>query len=177
MSDVKQSDRRNFLRSIPMAAAAGLTIAEVLPALAVAQATAPMSEENFKVFSAQELADDIKALEAKDGPANSNRLFADKNFLLDLWVEKKNTGKEYEWHENRDHVLHVLDGETTYELGGTPKGAHSTGPGEWLAPAMEGAKTVTLKKGDILVVRRNTAHKRTTAKRVVFTLTAPVTPV
>jgi hypothetical protein len=169
------SDRRNFLRSIPVAAAAGLTIAELLPSMAFAQA-APMTEANFQVVSAQDLSETIKALAAKEGASNSKRLFADTNFLVDLWVEKANTGKEYEWHERRDHIIYVLDGATDYELGGTPKGTHANGAGEWLAPGIEGATKVSLKKGDILIIRRNTAHKRTTAQNVVFTLSAPVTP-
>ena len=144
--------------------------------MAQAQAAPPLSEGNFQVFSAQELADQIKALAAKSGPANSKRLFNDKNFMLDLWVEKTNAGKEYEWHERRDHIVEILDGTTVYELGGTPQNPHSTGPGEWLAPTIEGATKVTLKKGDTLVIRRGTAHKRTTAEGVTFTLAAPVTP-
>lgn len=168
-------DRRRFLGAIP-AAAAGLTIADLLPSLAMAQAAPAMSEANFELFKAQDLEDTIKGLWAKEGASNSKRLYADKYFLVDLWVEKANVGKEYEWHEKRDHIIHVLDGATDYELGGTPKGTHANGPGEWLAPNIEGAKKISLKKGDILVIRRNTAHKRTTAEKVVFTLSAPLTP-
>ena len=175
-NQIANKNRRAFLRAVP-AAAAGLTIAELLPSLALAQAAPAMSEANFQLFSAQDLSDTIKALTAKEGASNSKRLYADKNFLVDLWVEKTNTGKEYEWHERRDHIIHVLDGAADYELGGTPKGTHANGAGEWLAPGIEGATKVSLKKGDILVIRRNTAHKRTTAEKVVFTLSAPVTPV
>lgn len=162
------------MRAVP-AAAVGLTIADLLPSPAVAQ-VAPLSEGSFQVISASNLADNIKALAAKSGPANSKRLFNDKNFMLDLWVEKTNAGKEYEWHEHRDHIVEILDGATVYELGGTPQNQHSTGPGEWLAPTVEGATKVTLKKGDLVIIRRNTPHKRTTAASVTFTLTAPVTP-
>ena len=61
-------------------------------------------------------------------------------------------------------------GKTVYELGGTPENGHSTKPGEWLAPTSQGAKTVTLKKGDVLVIPRNTPHKRSTVGSVTFYL-------
>jgi quercetin dioxygenase-like cupin family protein len=71
-------------------------------------------------------------------------------------------------------VLYILDGETKYEVGGTPKGAHSTGPGEWLAPGSEGAATYMLKKGDMLIIPRGTPHKRSTAGTVTLTLVSPM---
>jgi len=173
--DVAKS-RRSFLRAVP-AAAAGVTLAELMPSLAMAQmqSGAPLSKGAFQVLSAEELAGDIKSLAAEAGAANSKRLFNDTYFLIDLWVEKKNAGKEFEWHEHRDHIVQILDGSTVYELGGKPQGAHGNGPGEWLAPHSEGATRVTLKKGDWVVIRRGTPHKRTTAEHVTFTLTAPLT--
>jgi hypothetical protein len=174
-NEVTKLNRRNFLSAAPAAAFAGLTVAEMLPKLAQAQA-APMTESNFLVISTPDLSANIKELEAKPDAASSKRLYNDKNFMLDLWVEKTKAGKEYEWHEGRDHIIEILDGETNYEVGGTPKGAHQTGPGEWLAPEAEGVTKMTLKKGDLLILRRGTLHKRITEKRVVLTLTAPVTP-
>jgi mannose-6-phosphate isomerase-like protein (cupin superfamily) len=171
-SEMTNQNRRNFLRAVP-AAAVGITMADLLPTLAMAQAAIPMSEGKFQVISAQDLADDIKALEAKPG---SKRLFTDKNFTIDLWVEKAKSAPEFEWHEGRDHIIRILDGETVYELGGTPQKTHANGPGEWLAPASEGATKVTLKKGDVVIIRRGTAHKRSTARSVTLTLTAPMTP-
>ncbi len=56
---------------------------------------------------------------------------------------------------------------------GTPKNAHSPKPGEWLAPESEGATTITLNKGDMLVIPRGTPHKRSTAGIVTFTLISP----
>ena len=57
-----------------------------------------------------------------------------------------------------------------YELGGTPQGGHNTKPGEWLAPASEGATKMTLHKGDWLLIPRGTPHKRTTETSVTFAL-------
>jgi len=90
-----------------------------------------------------------------------------------LTTEKAKTGTEFEWHEHRDHIFQILDGSTVYELGGTPKGAHSKGPGEWLAPESEQHETVTLNKGDMLVIARGTPHRRITAGSVTFSLISP----
>jgi quercetin dioxygenase-like cupin family protein len=125
------------------------------------------------VHSAEEIENDIKALQAKPG---SKSLYRDKNFAIDLTVEKNTSAKEFEWHKHRDHIVHILDGETDYELGGTPRGAYSPREGEGMAPFSEGATKVTLKKGSILIIRRGTPHKRTTPQSVTFTLTGPMSP-
>ena len=87
-----------------------------------------------------------------------------------LTTEEKKSAKEFEYHEGRDHIFQVLEGATTYELGGTPTNPRNTKPGEWLAPGSEGATTVTLRKGDMLVIPRGTPHKRTTETSVTFYL-------
>jgi mannose-6-phosphate isomerase-like protein (cupin superfamily) len=84
--------------------------------------------------------------------------------------EEKKSGKEFEYHEGRDHIFQILDGTTVYEVGGTPKNARNTKPGEWLAPTSEGATTLTLRKGDMLVIPRGTPHKRTTETSVTLIL-------
>ncbi len=88
----------------------------------------------------------MKALQAK--PGNDN-LYEPKALPLTIVMttEEKKSGKEFEYHEGRDHIFLILDGATKYELGGTPKEAHSTKPGEWLAPVSEGATSLTLEEG------------------------------
>ncbi|MGO8759893.1 MAG: hypothetical protein ACLQG3_17380 [Terracidiphilus sp.] len=168
---IADPSRRTFLRAVP-AAAAGLTLAD---ALAFAASTAAQSPSGagvaaFQVFSAHEIEDDIQALAAAPG---NNNLVQGKNFTMVLTTETAKSAKEFEWHEGRDHVFQILDGTTVYELGGTPKDAHSPKTGEWLAPDSEGAATVTLHKGDFLVVPRGTPHKRSTAASVTFLLISP----
>jgi quercetin dioxygenase-like cupin family protein len=173
---LKDAGRREFLRSVPAAAAAGLTIANasVFAPVTAGQATAPANAAagtpTFQVFTAQEIQDDARALAASPG---NNNLVQGKNFAVVLTVETARSAKEFEWHEGRDHILQVLDGSTTYEVGGTPKGAHSEAAGEWHAPEAVGATTLTLKKGDMLVIPRGTLHKRSTAGTVTFTLISP----
>jgi len=111
----------------------------------------------------------MKALQAK--PGNDN-LYEPKALPLTivLTTEEKKSAKEFEYHEGRDHIFLIVEGATKYELGGTPKDARKTKPGEWLAPASEGATSLTLKKGDMLVIPRGTPHKRSTEGNVTFTL-------
>jgi len=161
------TSRRNFLRAAPLAAAAAsLSLPEVLTAQSAAVPATPFP---IKVVTAGTLAEQTTALQAKPGNFDFS-LNPMLPFTCVLTVEKDKAGKEFEWHEGRDHIFQILEGETTYELGGKPEGAHMTKPGEWLAPKMNGATTVTVKKGDILMIPRNTAHKRTTKGSVTFYL-------
>jgi quercetin dioxygenase-like cupin family protein len=167
---VKDQTRRNFLRSAPLAAAVSLPLTEkLLFASAAAGDAQNVTPEPIQVFTAGKLADAMKALQAK--PGNDN-LFASKAlpFTIVMTTEEKKSGKEFEYHEGRDHIFQILEGTTVYELGGTPKDARNTKPGEWLAPASEGATTLTLHKGDMLVIPRGTPHKRSTETSVTFTL-------
>jgi quercetin dioxygenase-like cupin family protein len=167
----KDQTRRNFLRTAPLAAAISLPLTEQFlfasgTTMAGAQATTP---EPIQVFTSGKLTDAMKALQAK--PGNDN-LFGSKAlpFTIVMTTEEKKSGKEFEYHEGRDHIFQILDGTTTYELGGTPKDARNTKPGEWLAPTSAGATSLTLHKGDMLVIPRGTPHKRSTETSVTFTL-------
>ena len=166
---VNDRSRRNFLRTAPLATAT-LSLTERL-ALAAdgGQSAGVAGPQPFQLFTAEKLADAMKALQAK--PGNDN-LYESKVLPLTivLTTEEKKSAKEFEYHEGRDHIFLIVDGTTTYEVGGTPKSARQTKPGEWLAPASEGATTLTLKKGDMLMIPRGTPHKRSTEGSVTFTL-------
>jgi mannose-6-phosphate isomerase-like protein (cupin superfamily) len=167
---VKDQSRRNFLRTAPLAAAVTFPLAEtMLHASGLGAGGQGSMTEPFEVIRTEKLAEAIKTLQGK--PGNDN-LYASKNlpFTLVLTTEEKKSGKEFEYHEGRDHIFHILDGTTKYELGGTPKGGHSTKPGEWLAPESVGATTLTLNKGDMLVIPRGTPHKRSTEGIVTLIL-------
>jgi mannose-6-phosphate isomerase-like protein (cupin superfamily) len=167
-SAIKNPGRREFLRTVPAVAAAGLALADssLLSASAVAQGAAEAGT-SFQLITADTLHSDIEALNANPG---NNNLVTSKTLTVVLTTERTKSGKEFEWHEGRDHVFHIVEGSTVYEVGGTPKNGHSTGPGEWLAPESEGATTYTLNKGDMLVIRRGTPHKRITKDSVTFVL-------
>ncbi len=144
----------------------GLTLAD-LPASAI-----EAEPEPFRLWTAETLAEDTKVLHTTPG---NNNLFEAKSlpFAVVMTTEEKKAAKEFEWHEGRDHILQVIDGATSYQLGGTPRNSRNTRPGEWLAPESTGSKTITLKKGDMLVIPRGTPHKRTTAESVTFYLISP----
>ncbi len=170
---LKDQTRRSFLWTAPLAAAA-LPISNSLLHAEAADAgqntaSAPVP---FKVISAEEIQADAKALQAK--PGNKDLIVAKElPFLFVMTTETAHSATEYEWHEGRDHILQVLEGTTVYEVGGTPKNGRNVKPGEWLAPTCEGATKLTLKKGDTIVIPRNTPHKRSTAGSVTFTLLSP----
>lgn len=166
-------DRRNFLRLAPAAAAASLAFTDgsLFASLAHAQGAQPTgSPGGYQLFTADSIQGDVSALTASQG---NNPLVTNKNFLVALTVETAKTAKEFEWHEGRDHVMQILSGTTVVEVGGTPKGAHSKTAGEWNAPESEGSVALTLNKGDMLIIPRNTPHKRNTAGTVALILISP----
>jgi mannose-6-phosphate isomerase-like protein (cupin superfamily) len=166
--------RRNFLLTAPIAAAAASPFADTMLRASTSAATGQDgSAGGFQLIAASEMENELKGVQANHSTKN---LVTSPTTLMVINEETKKAAKEFEWHAARDHVFQVLDGETKYELGGTPKGAHQTKPGEWLAPESEGAKTVMLKKGDYLFVPRMTPHKRTTDGSVSLLLISSQTP-
>jgi mannose-6-phosphate isomerase-like protein (cupin superfamily) len=164
--------RRWFLVRASAAAAAGLSIAgETFNAPCAAAQAAPLPPQGgVQSFTAAGLQNAIANLEASPG---NNTLVDGKTFTVALTVEKNKAAKEFEWHEGRDHVFQILEGSTVFELGGTPKNARNTKPGEWLAPESENAVKLTLNKGDMLVIPRGVPHRRTTAGSVTLMLISP----
>ncbi len=168
-----KTSRRNFLRTVPVAVAAGFALTDAL--LAMAQAGAPGADlvaaaQPFKLWTANELADDTKALDAKPG---DNRLIDSKSIPVQiiLTVEQHKSATEFEWHENRDHIVQIIDGSTLYEVGGTPTGTKvMPGQGEFHATGSTGSKSILMGKGDMLLIPRGTLHKRSTEDSVTFLL-------
>jgi mannose-6-phosphate isomerase-like protein (cupin superfamily) len=170
---IKNPGRRNFLRTAPAAAAAGLALADaaLFTSPIEAQSAATFVPNAFQMFSAETIQDDIKAMPAT--PAAGN-LVANKNFTVVLTTETAKSAPEFEWHEGRDHILQILEGETIYEVGGTPLHPRAVKPGEWMAPARDGGAHISMKKGDMLVLPRGTLHRRITAGSVTLMLIAPM---
>ncbi|HTW79433.1 MAG TPA: hypothetical protein VME23_07835 [Terracidiphilus sp.] len=164
--------RRWFLVKASAAAAAGLSISGETfnPSPATAQTTSNSPSSRFQSFTAADLHHALANLEANSG---NDTLVNDTTFTVALTVEKNKAAKEFEWHEARDHVFQILDGSTVIEVGGTPRNAHSTKPGEWLAPESENAVKLALNKGDMLIIPRGTPHRRTTTGAVTLMLISP----
>ncbi|WP_035354567.1 cupin domain-containing protein [Edaphobacter aggregans] len=172
---VSKQTRRNFLLTAPIAAAVASPFADTMMRASTAGSAMGQGADAgpFQLFNAAEMESALKGVEANHGTKN---LLTTPGTLMIINEETKKAAKEFEWHATRDHVFQVLEGETKYELGGTPKGARQTKPGEWLAPESEGAKAVILKKGDYLFVPRMTPHKRTTDGSVSLLLISSQTP-
>jgi mannose-6-phosphate isomerase-like protein (cupin superfamily) len=167
----KRQTRRNFLRVAPLAAAVSIPLSEKFlfassPGSSEAQIMAP---EAFQLFTAEKLAEAMKGFQADPG---EHYLYQPKTLPLTIAVTTQETkiAKDFEYHEGRDHVFLVLEGATKFEVGGVPKDARNTKPGEWLAAASEGATTLEVKKGDMLVVPRGTPHRQSTEKSVTWML-------
>jgi mannose-6-phosphate isomerase-like protein (cupin superfamily) len=173
--------RRNFLWTAPLAAAVALPLTDtLLHASAVPSAGGQSAEVGpripVQVFPAATVQDMMNDLKASHGTKDLIPPSKDLAITMTMNSEEKNSGKEFEFHAHRDHVFQVLDGATRYELGGTPKNARETKPGEWLAPESEGFKVYELKKGDMLTVPRMTPHKRITEESVTLLLISATTP-
>ena len=164
----KNQTRRDFFLTAPLAAAATLSLSEAIlsPSTAEAQTATP---SEFQLFTAATLEGIVKGLHASPG---NNQLAGSKTtpFIAVLTVETNKSAKEFEYHEHRDHIFQILEGSTQYELGGNPLSPHATGPGEWLAPASEGARSLTLSEGDMLIIPRGMPHKRSTTGSVTLSL-------
>jgi mannose-6-phosphate isomerase-like protein (cupin superfamily) len=170
--DIQNPGRRSFLRAAPVAAAAGLMLADA--PLFASSAPAPANgAAKFQVFTAQEIEKDIRQTESDSGNINLVEERGGMSFTMVLTSEKNKIAPEFEMHQHRDHIFQFLEGYAIYEVGGTPQGGRMIGPGEWRGPHVEGATKVTLHKGDRLVVPRNTPHKRSTPESVTFTLISP----
>jgi Mannose-6-phosphate isomerase len=169
-STIQKSSRRDFFLTAAGATAAGFALADLKP-IAAQAAGAATTPDSFKLYSAEHLAEEWQGLDKS--PANKT-IESTGTYSIILTVEKAKSAAEFEWHEGRDHILQVLEGTTEYEVGGTPKGAHKTGPGEWLAPESEGSTKMTLKKGDMLLMPRGTPHKRSTPGSVTLILISPM---
>ena len=175
---VKDQSRRNFFLTAPLAAVSlsladkslfAATISSAEASSAEIQTAEAASHDPFTLFSASTLAGIVKGLQAAPG---NYQLSGSKTtpFTAVITVETSKSAKEFEYHEHRDHIFQILEGSTQYELGGTPQSPRSNGPGEWLAPASEGARSLTLNKGDMLLIPRGTPHKRSTPGTVTLSL-------
>jgi hypothetical protein len=188
-SMLKTPSRRTFLRTAPIAAAAGLALADTIlfassSQAPVGQAAQPIKPEPVQFYPAQVLQDAAHMLQTEDQPKtrkgepkNGNKDLANSTkvpFTYLLITEVKKTATEFEMHEGRDHIISILDGSTVYVVGGTPVGPRAHGEGEWLVHVSEGARTIAMNKGDILVLPRGTPHKRVTEGSVVLTQLSPM---
>ena len=167
--------RRKFLRTASATAAAiSLPLSgRFAPAVVQAQGLSP---EPIQLLTAERIKTALMALDVKPGNDNVFGTTAILPFSMALTVEKNKIDEVFEYHEDRDHLFQILEGSTTYEVGGTPQGGHSEQPGQWHAPTSVGSKVLTLHKGDMLLIPRGAPHKRSTPDSVTFMLISATSP-
>lgn len=169
--------RRTFLRTVSATAAAvGLPFASAnASTVSVAQ---EFGHESSQVLTAARMSAALQALAAKPGAKNDDAIFG-RNimpFTVALTVESNLVDTQFEYHEDRDHLFQILDGETTLEVDGIPQGGHSEQPGQWHSPTSSGTTVHHLRKGDMLLIPRGAPHKRSTTKNVTFMLISVTSP-
>jgi mannose-6-phosphate isomerase-like protein (cupin superfamily) len=169
----KNQTRRTFLKVAPIAAAAIPLTEKFLFASSAGSGDAQVASPGMvQLFTAEKIADAMKTFQEQLG---EHYLYQPQDFPLTIAMttEGKKIAKDFEYHEGRDHIFLFLDGAAKFEVGGTPKDARNTRPGEWLAPASEGATAMDVKKGDMLVIPRNTPHRQSTETGVTWVLISP----
>jgi mannose-6-phosphate isomerase-like protein (cupin superfamily) len=121
-----------------------------------------MPSRPFVVKSKQQVSDITKETAAKDGNQQSD-VFAQSGAQMRVAVfhDDKRENDLHEVHDGSDDIYYVLDGEATLMLGGSLVEPTQTAPGEWRAKTSTGGQTVTIKKGDLIIVPRGTPHQRT----------------
>lgn len=116
------------------------------------------------VMSAQSLDDLNKKLK----PGNKVEDLIDSagmELRVAIQHEENKTGTDAEVHDASDDVYYVLEGGATLVLGGRLEAPKEIEPGEWRSPRIIEGKTHEIRKRDLIVVPRGTAHQRSTANK------------
>jgi mannose-6-phosphate isomerase-like protein (cupin superfamily) len=169
--------RRTFLRTAS-AGASALAIGCGGESAARAAEVQVFKHDASQLLTAGRMSAALRTLAGKPGKKNDDAIFG-RNimpFTVALTVESDTSDTQFEYHEGRDHLFQILEGETVLEVDGTPQGGHSEQPGQWHSPTSSGTTVHTLRKGDMLLIPRGAPHKRSTAKSVTFMLISVTSP-
>jgi mannose-6-phosphate isomerase-like protein (cupin superfamily) len=133
----------------------------------------------FVVKTRQQVADIEKALHVIDAEIKPGTVVSKTEDLIDnsgmqlrvaVQYDAKKDATQAEVHDASDDVFYVLEGSAELTLGGTLDNPKETAPGEWRSDKITGGQTFTIKKGDLIVVPRGTAHHRINTKGKTFSL-------
>jgi mannose-6-phosphate isomerase-like protein (cupin superfamily) len=116
----------------------------------------------YVVTTAQSIDGTIKELHAANKLQN---LISADNIGCRVYIQHELdvSTNQAEVHDAADDIFIIMEGTTTYVLGGKLDSPKETQPGEWRAPGITGGKEFKVNKGDILIVPRGTPHQRITA--------------
>ena len=81
--------------------------------------------------------------------------------------DKDVSSSQAEVHDGADDVFIILEGTASLTLGGKLDAPKQAQPGEWRSGVITGGKDFKVSKGDVIVVPRGTAHRRTTGGQEV----------
>jgi mannose-6-phosphate isomerase-like protein (cupin superfamily) len=125
-----------------------------------------VSAHPWTVKTKQQVSDIQKALAGQTGNVNQDVVApAGIQMRVAIFKDDKREGDMNEVHDSSDDIYYVLNGEAKLMLGGALVNANEISPGEWRARSASGGETVTIKKGDLVVVPRGTRHQRTVTKK------------
>jgi len=93
----------------------------------------------------------LAAMLAKGGPIA-------KSANYNVGTNTRTKGAVPEIHDKTTHIWYVLDGSAIYVTGGTLIGGKATKPGLTQGTDIQGGKTITLSKGDVIVIPPGTPH-------------------
>ena len=130
---------------------------------ATAQSRVPSAPARpFEVRTGRQIGDVLKGLEAKEGNQQLD-VVGQKGVQMRVAVfhDEKRENDLFEVHDASDDIYYVLEGEATLMLGGTLVEPNETAPGEWRSKVGKDGQRIAIKKGDLIVVPRGTAHQRT----------------
>ncbi len=130
---------------------------------ALAQTRGPStSSKPIVVKTRQQLSDVRKSLERQEGNKTEEVVPASGvQMRVAVFHDEKRENDLVEVHDASDDVYYVLEGTATLLLGGSLVDPNETAPGEWRAKSSTGGQKYEIKKGDLIVVPRGTAHQRT----------------
>ena len=158
------ADFQNF------AAANDLSVWLLKQANAVSQTRQPSEPiRAYIVKTNQSVADLEKSL---NGENKVEDLIGGEGMQLRVAVQhdEKKDSAAAEVHDASDDVFYVLEGSAELTLGGKLENPNEATPGEWKSEKIIGGKTLTIKKGDLIVVPRGTPHQRVNSKGKTFSL-------
>ena len=127
----------------------GLVVAALSVSIASVMAQGTQAARHIPASEATAIIE--KALASKQ-----TQLAAGKNY--NLMVLRRTGVSEAEFHQKRTHVFFIQDGEATFVTGGEMVEMRETGPGERRSKSVSNGTTVTLHKGDVVVVPPATIH-------------------
>ena len=157
-----------------------LALVFALSIVSAAQTREPSKPSRpFVVKTKQQVADIEKALHVIDAEIKPGTVVSKTEDLIDNSGMQLRVAVQYdaikdaiqaEIHDASDDIFYVLEGSAELTLGGTLENPKETAPGEWRSEKIVGGQTFTIKKGDLIVIPRGTAHHRINTKGKTFSL-------